>query len=202
MTGVLRIGRGPGSMPCMWHHGVVNVRDLVTAEVSPTFATRRRRHHTATHLLHAALRQVLGGHVKQSGSLVAPGSPSVRLRPFAGAHAGADPRDRTDRQRAGPAQRAGADGCQEDRRGHRGRCDGALRREIWRPRARRFGARLQRGAVRRHARKARPAISACSRSFPRAAWQPAYAASKRSAAWRRSGLTSAIVTSWRARRRR
>ncbi len=50
--------------------GAVSVSDAVTAKICNCRRTKIRRNHSAAHLLHAALRQVLGTHVEQAGSYV------------------------------------------------------------------------------------------------------------------------------------
>jgi alanyl-tRNA synthetase len=84
-TGTIAGASGRGDIVDTYYRGskLIVHRVKVTAgglreneEVAVTVTSPRReglrRHHTGTHLLHAALRKVLGSHVAQAGSLVAP----------------------------------------------------------------------------------------------------------------------------------
>ena len=70
----------------------LHVGDRVTAVADAARREHNKRNHTATHLMHAALRNILGTHVKQAGSLVAPN----RLRFDFSHYAPVDPAELTD----------------------------------------------------------------------------------------------------------
>ena len=112
--------------------GTLKLGTALQLEVDHRRRSSIRANHSATHLIHEALRQVLGDHIAQRGSLVAPD----RLR-FDFVHPKPITAGRT-RPRRGHRQRRGAG----ERRGHhppdgggrrpRGRRARAVRREIWR----------------------------------------------------------------------
>lgn len=76
-TGLFRVEDTLKSQGAIWHYGTVEKGVLQAGQKGRALVDRAKRegamrNHTATHLLHAALREVLGGGVHQTGSLVSP----------------------------------------------------------------------------------------------------------------------------------
>ncbi len=69
VTDTQKYGKSNGHLGRLTH-GSLRVGDSVAAQVDEARRARIRLNHSATHLLHAALREVLGDHVAQKGSLV------------------------------------------------------------------------------------------------------------------------------------
>jgi alanyl-tRNA synthetase len=55
---------------CLLEEGIVSINDVVKMSIDFSYRKHLKMHHTATHILHAVLRDVLGRHVTQKGSLV------------------------------------------------------------------------------------------------------------------------------------
>jgi len=72
VTNTLKFNQGLIVHQGTMEKGAISLGENVEAKVDEEKRTATALNHTATHLLHTALREILGDHVKQAGSLVAP----------------------------------------------------------------------------------------------------------------------------------
>ena len=72
VTDTLKIDQGLIIHKGHFMQGRISVGDVIEAQVNASKRRATECNHSATHLLHKALREVLGDHVKQAGSLVSP----------------------------------------------------------------------------------------------------------------------------------
>ena len=147
--------------------GEISIGQTAEATIDSRRRAAIRRNHTGTHVLHHALRQVLGDHVKQAGSLVGPD----RLRFDFNHYAALTDEEITRIEEVANAETLAntpVRSVRDDQGGGRlARRDRVLRRQVRRHRPRPRGRQLRR-AVRWYTRARAPATSAWSRSSPRA----------------------------------